>query len=143
MTIRDRLAYFTACARSAGVPAFWLEDAAQDIQLALWRRRVREEDHGLWLVAVHRAAIDAVRRYGWDMRYPRPPQIVPLEDRWEESVYEPHELTDRLIAFRAAWATLSPAQRQVIRERLRTSKWPNAHQTRVSRARLRLRALAA
>lgn len=49
--------YLAASARRAGVPLQYLEDAVQDIEIGLWRRR-RDD-----VLAVRAEAIDAARRY--------------------------------------------------------------------------------
>lgn len=51
-------AYYCVAARRAGVPEMWVEDAAQDIMVAMWLEK------NITATLIHRRAIDASRRYG-------------------------------------------------------------------------------
>lgn len=72
-----RWRYYATAALRCGVPRMWLEDAAQDIALACWGAGAETP------TIVHRAAVDAARRYGAYRQYGErrtyAPVLVPLE----------------------------------------------------------------
>ena len=79
-------------ARQNGVPDFWLEDAAQEMRLKIWKAEVRGWKAKPITQAIS-AAIDFSRKYGAYIparrthtvdRY-REPVLIPLQFLWEVS----------------------------------------------------------
>jgi len=130
-----RFAYYRAAARAAGVPAFWIEDAAQDIAIAAWR-------DGDTPTIIGREAIDCARRYGPYTRrgHARPVYVAleaahgciadePWRDDWRELV--------------AAVPLLTAKQKRALGRRLRERPMSSLLSQHATAARRRLRAALA
>lgn len=102
-----------AVARSVGVPEFWIDDATQDMALALWKDG-RPHD----TTAVRREAIDAARRYGqYSRRRVVRPAFVPLDEALDVEApgQSDIELRD---AVSSAFGALTARQLAALRRRL-------------------------
>ena len=120
--------YFLHAAYAHGVQEMWLEDAAQEIALEVWRtgRLVR------WI------AIDVARRYGRHSRRGQSRTTVPIDDV---------ELVGRDIAAETAIASdllrrvlgeVTPPQRTAILKKLRDEPMGHGERMRIYDARRRL-----
>jgi hypothetical protein len=133
---RDHNAYFRTVARAVGVPDFWLDDAVQDMALAVWRQD-RIDDP----LAIRRRAIDAARRYGATGKNGRHrPKWVPLDAAAQITEWSSHPV-ETMDALRTWWAALTPRQRAAIRRRLGRRPMTNRDSASASAARRRLRDL--
>ena len=135
MKTHSRTRYYRAAARAAGVPDFWLDDAAQDIALGAWRDG-KECD----ALAIRRNAIDAARRYGQRTRRGKRPDSVPLDTVAEApSPTGDIERVDTHHALRAALPALTAHERHALRRRLAELPMTNAASARATAARRKLR----
>lgn len=105
-----RQGYYITAARRAGVPRIWLEDAAQDIAIKVWRAG----DPPYWRTVARRGAVDAARRYGPVRRtgtaraedWAAMPPTAPLRAQ-----YDPGPAWDAILDLSAAWPRLTAIQR--------------------------------
>lgn len=132
------LRYYATAARFKGVPRDDLDDAAQDIAIALLRRGVEPDTKG-WKMAVSTAAIDTARRYGWHTRSGRSRETVSLDN--VQHVTDPYGVVDAMMDTEAAIALLSPREQAALLSDI--SGMSNVYFVRRCRARKRLRELAA
>jgi hypothetical protein len=109
----------------------WIDDAVQDVLVRCW-----QSGNDL----IHRAVIDAARRYGPRTRRGNSRQTCELPEELR-AVSDPYDSVDTLLDFRADWRRLQPAERRVLREWTDGTVRSNGHQVRVSKARRHLRAL--
>lgn len=112
--------HYAALAERQGVPSMWLDDAAQDIAIAVWRAGDART------VITLRAAIDAARQYGPRDRRGRPrPAAVPLSRfQWgadddprplpwpRQLTTDPWPALERRQDVRTAWGRLTAQERR-------------------------------
>jgi hypothetical protein len=129
-----RTLYYRAAARAAGVPDFWLDDAAQDIAFGAWRDG-KERD----ALAIRRKAVDAARKYGPRSRRGTRPVTISLEAAGAASADDLIEQVDVRHALQAAIPGLTAQERLALRRRLAELPMSNAASARASAARRKLR----
>ena len=110
-------AYLVAAARNAGVPEMWVDDAAQDIAIRIWRGRTRSAS-----LDIRHGARNARDRYGTFRRRTdqRSDTIRPTTVLLPETIEtpgDPYAIVDMLIDVRAAIAQLPPRQLEAVRRR--------------------------
>ena len=104
-----KFAYLVTAARNAGVPEMWVDDAAQDIAIALWREGRSDSK------TIRHRAMNASAKYN-DRRKRYQAQVVAID----ESVPGPdaYDLAETMLDIRRAWRTLRPHERFVIVRRV-------------------------
>lgn len=128
--------YYAATARAMGVPEASIDDAVQDIALAVW---LANDDRRA--VIKHRA-IDAARRYGGDRRWRDRPATVSLAAAATRAAPDLTNVIDRVLDFNAAWGRLTDTARAILQGRKQYATRAAADSARC-RARRQLRELAA
>jgi RNA polymerase sigma factor (sigma-70 family) len=111
--------YYAAAARRAGVPNIWVEDATQDIAVALWQANVTQKERNLWIAIIRNTSIDCSRHYAGATRNNRKkrPEQISLEYMIDTLGQEISTETILPTSFEDIIKTLNPREKDMIRRK--------------------------
>lgn len=133
--------YYAAAARRMGVQPMFVDDAIQEIAIAVWRA-----PHAPLKQVVRRTAIDCARKYGQRTRHGYQRAFEPIPDSYPVEDYAQRivNFQTRLAAFKAVWLTATETQRAAfLRLLCGTTKQDYTAHAHAQTLRRRMRKLAA